>query len=271
MVMLKVMDAKDALMEVKLRALVLGEPGNGKTHFAATCPKVYYMGFSLGESDTFVVQPELRKNIVKIASLVPSNDAELKQLFGDLDTGVENGLIHKCIVEAKEMFVKGEIETLVIDTVTYLVDYLWQYLDKFCKKLGRGGEVDTRSMYGDLNTKLTRLIGLNIISFPGNLICTAHELMESEENMERKVDQNSPIVANITGGFRNKIEGMFSLVMYLQKLEKGGQYSYWARVNKGNMRRAKSRIPLPPTIQNISYSVIMKEIENAIKTETKVN
>lgn len=271
--MLEVKDAKDAVMDIKLRALVTGLPGSGKTFFASTCPKVYYMGFSLGEGDTFKVQPQLRKNIVKVAELVPGNDAELKQLFGDLDQGKENGLIHKCINEAKELYVKGEVQTLVLDTLTYLVDYLWLYLNTFCAKYTRNNEVDTRGMYGDLNTRLSRLVGLQIMSFPGNLIATTHEMLENEEAMEKKIDQSSPVVANILGGFRNKIEGMFSLNMYLAKIEKGGQYSYWARTNKGNMRNGKSRIPIAPTVENISYDTIMKVINEAIKgsqTETKL-
>jgi hypothetical protein len=272
MVMLKVMDAKDALMEVKLRALVTGLPGSGKTYFASSAPKVYYMGFSLGEGDTFKVQPQLRQNIVKVAELVPGNDEELKQLFGDLDKGVENGLIHKCIAEAKQLYTEGKVETLVLDTLTYLVDYLWLYLNKFCPKYTRNNELDTRGMYGELNTRLSRLVGLQIMSFPANLIATTHEMLENEEAMEKKIDQSSPVVANILGGFRNKIEGMFSLNMYLAKVEKGGQYSYWARTNKGNMRNGKTRNPLPPTIQDISYTKIMQVINEAIKTNetTKV-
>lgn len=266
--MLEVKDAKDAVMDVKLRALVTGLPGSGKTYFASTAPKVYYMGFSLGEGDTFKVQPQLRKNIVKVAELVPGNDAELKQLFGDLDQGKENGLIHKCIAEAKELYVKGEVQTLVLDTLTYLVDYLWLYLNTFCAKYSRNNELDTRGMYGDLNTRLSRLVGLQIMSFPGNLIATTHEMLENEEAMEKKIDQSSPVVANILGGFRNKIEGMFSLNMYLAKIEKGGQYQYWARTNKGNMRNGKSRIPIAPTVENISYDTIMKVINDAIKNNT---
>jgi hypothetical protein len=268
MVMLKVMDAKDALMEVKLRALVTGLPGSGKTYFASSAPKVYYMGFSLGEGDTFKVQPQLRQNIVKVAELVPGNDEELKQLFGDLDKGVENGLIHKCIAEAKQLYTEGKVETLVLDTLTYLVDYLWLYLNKFCLKYSRNNEIDIRGMYGDLNTRLSRLVGLQVMSFPGNLIATTHEMLENEEAMEKKIDQSSPVVANILGGFRNKIEGMFSLNMYLTKIEKSGQYSYWARVNKGSQRNGKSRIPLKPVIENISYQMIMSEIQKAM-TNTK--
>jgi hypothetical protein len=263
--MLQVQSPKEAVFDVRLRALVVGEPGAGKTYFASTCPKIYYMGFSLGESDTWKVQTELRKNVVKVADLCPSDDKELKVLFGDLASGVENGLIHKCLDEAKELYTKGEVQTLVIDTITYLVEYLWQYINVYCAKKNTNDVLDTRGMYGDLNSKLTRLIGLRTMSFPGNLIITCHEMMENEEAMDKKPAGSSPIIASILGGFRNKIEGMLSLAMYLQKIEKGGTYQYWARTNKGNMRNGKSRIPLPATIQNISYQTIMEEIKKAVQ------
>lgn len=271
--MLEVKDAKDAMADFRLRVLLCGEPGSGKTHFSASCPKVYYMGFSLGESDTFTVRPDLRKNIVKVANLVPSNNEELKVMFGDMDKGVENGLVHKCLNEAKQLYKEGKVETLVVDTVTYLVDYVWQYICVYSEKKSYNGELDTRGMYGDLNTKLSRLIGLQMMSFPGNLVCTAHELLESEEAMEKKTDKTTPVVANILGGFRNKIAGMLSLVMYLAKIEKGGNYQYMARTNKGNQRLAKSRLPIPTIVENISYDTIMKVINEAIKgsqTETKL-
>ena len=142
--MLIVQDAKEAMLDVKLRCMCIGLPGSGKTYFASTCPKVYHVALSHGEGDTFKVQPKLRGNIVKVAELVPANNAELKELFGELDKGLENGLIHKVINEAKEMYKSGQVETLVIDTATFLVDYLWDYIETFCKKFNRQGELDIR-------------------------------------------------------------------------------------------------------------------------------
>ena len=168
------------------------------------------------------------------------------------------------------MFKEGKVQTLAIDTLTYLTEYLWQFINAFHPKYTRSGELDTRGMYGELSTRLTRLVGMNIMSFPGNLVCTSHEMLESDEALDKKIDKSTPIVANVLGGFRNKLEGMFSLVMYLMKIDKGGGvYEYWARTNKGNSRNAKSRLPLPATIQNISYSAIMESISATVKEEVE--
>lgn len=258
-----VANAQEALKHIKLRTLVVGEPGSGKTHFLSTCPKTYVMVFSRGEEDTFLVKPELSKNIVGFDRFIPNDAKDTKLMFGD--NGMDNGAIHKALKMAKEMYKEGKIETLAIDTVTYLADYIWIYINEFEKKMTSSGELDTRGMYGSLKTKLEKLVGLNICSFPGNLILTSHEQLETEEAMAKKADKSNPIVANITGSYRNKIAGQFSSVIYLSKINKqGGGYSFWARTDKGQGKSAKSRLPLPEKIENISYQTIMGEIQKAI-------
>ena len=264
--MIEINSSKDVLENIKLRTIIIGPPGSGKTHFASTCPKSYILTFSRGEEDTFLVKPELCKNIVGYDVFVPNDDKGTKVLFGDVYKDVENGTIHKALEDAKKMYAEGKIETLVIDTVTFLVDYMWVYINSYCKKVSYNGELDTRGMYGDLNTKLIRLIGLNICSFPGNLVLTSHEMLESDDAMEKKPDKSSPVVASILGGFRNKVEGMFSNVLYLTKIRNSNDsYSYKARTNKGNGKNAKSRLPLPEVIDDISYGKIMECIRKGVE------
>ena len=99
--MIETIDINQPITNFNLRSVVVGAPGSGKTHFIGTCPKVYYLGFSLGESDTLRVRSELKQNIVKIVNIVPDNNDELKALFGDICLGQENGMIHLIIQEAK--------------------------------------------------------------------------------------------------------------------------------------------------------------------------
>ena len=84
-----VKNAQEAMKHIKLRSLVIGEPGSGKTHFLSTAPKVYSMIFSRGEEDTFLVKPDLSKNIVGFDRFVPDNARDTKAMFGD--PGTENG------------------------------------------------------------------------------------------------------------------------------------------------------------------------------------
>jgi len=263
----------------KVNALVTGNPGSGKTRFSATFPKIFYISFGAREKDTFVYDPELRKNFVRIHTLVPESKEEQAELFGkDYKNGVETeGTFFKLLAEAKEMWKKGEVETLVIDPLTYLQGYLWDYIETYCVKYTRSGAIDTQSMYGDLNSRGTKLVQTKISTFPGNIIVTTHEKKETEEILSKLSPTANDIVPDVIGGLRNKLGGMFSNVLYLEKVDKVKTvnnvqvrtYTYFARTNVGNSKNAKSRLNLPPVIEDISYTKIMQTINEAIKTNDK--
>jgi len=135
-------------------------------------------------------------------------------------------------------------------------------------------------MYGDLNSRGTKLVQTKISTFPGNIIVTTHEKKETEEILSKLSPTANDIVPDVIGGLRNKLGGMFSNVLYLEKVDKvkvvNNQqvrtYTYFARTNVGNSKNAKSRLNLPPVIEDISYTKIMQTINEAIKTNetTKV-
>jgi len=82
----------------KVNALVTGNAGSGKTRFSATFPKIFYISFGAREKDTFVYDPELRKNFVRIYTLVPESKEEQAELFGkDYKNGVDIVLVLTCI------------------------------------------------------------------------------------------------------------------------------------------------------------------------------
>ena len=84
--------------------------------------------------------------------------------------------------------------------------------------------------------------------------------------MERKVDKSTPVVSNILGGFREKIAGMFSASLYLEKKRVGdNKYQYLARCQKGGQRDAKNRYGLPEIVENVSYQSIIKAIADSNK------
>ena len=94
---------------------------------------------------------------------------------------------------------------------------------------------------------------------------TAHEMLESDEALDKKPDKSSPVLPSVLGGFRDKVGGMFSFVLYLIKLKDSSGYKYMCRTNKGNMRNAKSRILLPEIIEDISYPKLKQVIDQSLK------
>ncbi len=82
--------------------------------------------------------------------------------------------------------------------------------------------------------------------------------------MENKTNKAMTIAPAILGGFRDKVAGMFSASIYLEKKRKGeNQYEYWARCQEGNQRPAKNRYNLPEMIKDVSYQTIIKSIGTA--------
>lgn len=242
--------------KVNIKGCLVGTYGSGKTYAASTFPKAYFAFTSIGEENTIVNNKELHKNIVGWDFFVPESPTDTKRVFEELDK--------KCI-EAKEMAKKGEIETFVLDNLTYLAENRWLYISQYEKLVSRSGEVDTRGMYGNLGRWLYEFVYTKVVSIPCNVIICIHEDLESDEAMMKKVDKTLPIVPAILGGFRDKIGGMVDFVLYLTKVEKQGKYEYWARTNLGNGRNAKSRFNLPTVLQNFNYETLRSSIESSLK------
>lgn len=241
-------------MKTSVKSLVIAPPGGGKTFHAGTYPKSYWLETEPGGFETIEMNPQLLKNVVKKDTFIPSPIEDVKSIFDRMQ---------KAYVEAHTMAKEGLVETLVLDNMTYLSENRWIYINKYEKEVTKSGEVDNRSMYGKLGRWLYESTLMNICSFPGNVVVTAHIKQENEQAMEKKVGQDD-IVADILGGFRNQAPGMFGIVMFLDKQRVGdNKYKYMARVDKSNEKLAKNRYNLPEIIENISYQTVLDAILKA--------
>ena len=247
-------------MKTNVKALVIGSSGVGKTYFSGSFPKSYVITTEPSGAETYEMNPKLLKNIVKQDYFIPSPIHDVKQVFDD---------IQKACIEAHTLAKEGTVETLVLDNITYLAENRWIYINQYEREVTKNGELDTRGMYGKLGRWLYNFVLMNLCSFPGNVVVTSHVMIENEEAMSKKVSKDD-IVANILGGFRHEAPGMFSLVMFLDKLHgtQPNQYKYVARVDLGQGKLAKNRYNLPEIIENISYQTVLDAIIKA-KGETK--
>jgi hypothetical protein len=235
-----------------LKVLANGGTGTGKTYLAFTFPKVAYIGTEPNGIDTAKANPELLENLVYADEFIPSPTEDIKVTFERMDA---------FLTQAHKDAVEGKVETLVLDNVTFLSENRWMFINQHQKLVTAQGALDTRGMYGTLSRWLYQFTLTKILSFKGNVVVTCHEQIEGEDAMERKVDKTTPVVPNILGGFREKIAGMFSASIYLEKKRSNdGKYSYIARCQKGNMRDAKNRYNLPEIVENVSYKSILGSI-----------
>lgn len=248
--------------EQTLKCLANGGVGTGKTFFAMTHPKGAYLGTEPNGLDTARSNPDLLKNLVWADEFIPSPTEDIKDTFARLDAAILKA--HK---DAEE----GKVKTLILDNITYLSENRWIYINKYEKLVSSNGALDTRGMYGTLSRWLYQFTLTKLLSFKGNVVVTCHEQIEGDEAMERKVDKSTPVVPNILGGFREKVAGMFSASLYLEKKRTAdGKYMYLARCQKGGQRDAKNRYNLPEIVENVSYQAIINAINsNKTKEATK--
>jgi len=243
-------------MKTTIKSLIVGPPGSGKTFFAGSYPKSYWISTEPDGYTSVMMNPKLSSNTVKQEYFIPSPLEGVDKVF--LRTA-------EAFKEAHQLYRDGKIETLILDNMTYFAENRWMYINQFQKQTTRSGEDDTRGMYGVLGRWLYEFTLLNICSFPGNVVVTCHIKQEHEEALKKKVGKDD-IVADILGGFRNQAPGMFSLVLFLDKIRKGdNQYDYLARADLGAGKLAKNRYNLPEIIKNVSYTTVTDAIKLAQK------
>ena len=244
---------KDLEQSRTIKIMNIGGSGAGKTHLSATFPKSYFLITEPGGWDTWMNRPELKKNVVGYDVFIPESVDDTKRVFIELD---------KACTEARQMAKDKKIETLVLDNMTYLSENRWVYINQHAPVYNMKGDKDTRGMYGALSRWLYQFTLMKLLSCPCNVVVNCHQMMETEETLAKKPDKTTPILANILGGFRDKVDGMFSCVFYLSKVPLGqGKFIYLARTDKGSGKNAKNRYGLPEVIENVSYQAVIDAIK----------
>ena len=236
--------------KLRLKTLVNGYAGSGKSYHLLTYPKIAWLITEPGTEILLETHPELKKNVVWMESFLPSPDEDIKTVFERLQ---------KAVVRAYADVKAGTIETLGLDNASFLSENRWIYINKYERNLTNQGQLNTLAMYGDLNRWLYQFFLLNITPFPGHVVVTCHEHEEKEDNV--KTGNVSP---DLLSGFRDTIDRMFSCSIYLDKKKVGeNKYKYAARCQKGAGRNAKNRYGLPEVVEDISYDSIIKCINEA--------
>lgn len=247
-----------------LKILSNGGAGTGKTYLGFTFPKIAYIGTEPNGLDTARANLTLLNNLVWADEFIPSTGEDIKDTFGRMEKAIE--MAHKDQAE-------GKVETMFLDNFTFLAENRWIYINKHEPVRSSNGSLDTRGMYGALSRWLYNFTLTRLLSFKGNVVVSCHEQTEGEEAMDNKTNKAMTIAPAILGGFRDKVAGMFSASIYLEKKRKGENlYEYWARCQEGNQRPAKNRYNLPEMIKDVSYNSIFASIgKGASVAQTAVN
>lgn len=246
-----------------------GSFGSGKTRQGLTAKKTFGIGFDPNGFDV-VKQKELARlanNLVWFEYINPTTDGELRDAFREeKNKEGKRGALYELFDRVKDMAAKGEVENLLLDGVTYLVDLRWKLINiDEIEKSANTGNVDTQAMYRNLGLKLQTFFARDLLPMAGrcgiSIVCTCHLKRESEETLEGakdartglkkagKVNKLNSIAPQIEGGFRNKVEGLFGASIYLERKLDGGKTVYLAHTGLcqayGSVLEAKNRYGLP--------------------------
>lgn len=233
----------DDLNTSYLRLLAYGPQGCGKTNLLATFPKPFVLDADRGlltarykhiPGFTF----EYGEETFKI----------LMELLGDMKMK-RNGF------GPGEQW--GDIQTVGIDTVTKLSEKLMH--DAMLHPATGGKALDPVNSkpewdhYAIVKERLSKIIDL-IMSLPMHVVVTAWVETEKDESTGAMVARPS-----LTGKFREVIAGNFDEFYYMD-VQQGNPTKYFVRTSKYGIYTAKSRLGLPPSIENPTFEALQKAL-----------
>lgn len=219
------MNTKDLVIgNIKLKCLVVGRAGTGKTSFAGTFPKPYFFDFDKG-------MLSLRgKNV-------------------EYDTYED---FAKFVSEWRKKIVDPQYETLVVDSVSSLVEYCQEYVKKL------NGKTDmSLPMWGVMIDQLQALF-LSMGKVNKHVVLTAHE-----QTVQDGITGEILVLPLVVGKQLPSQIGMFFDEVYRTQVgkDKDGNPVYQL-ITRGDTRfAAKSRLGVLDTKEVPNFSAIMAKIK----------
>ncbi len=216
---------------------VYGPTGVGKTHFAGTFPKPFFIDTDRGLRTL--------KNFHHPYFSIKKGTKAYQQIMSILTA----------LAEKSAPFDKMEVETIVIDSLTELANFLLAESMRFPaspKEESRRIE-DEKPQWDDYSKLASRLdtivkrckdLGLNFVATAG-----------------RKIDKDEMTgeflgLPNIVGGYRDIVGHQFDEYFYLESTVKDDQTVYRAFTSKYKYYEAKSRDGRPRIILDPSYATL---------------
>lgn len=266
----------------------IGPEGTGKTRAALSFPKVFAITFDPVGLDIIwdPANAKLRENLVCEVAL---NGIPLTEVFTVSDKPNERTLDGAMLL-ALEKAKKGEIETILIDGVSYLATLKQEHV---------ADDKDTRAMFRQLGGFLNQFFLQRFFPIAKrngvNVLMTVHAQRESHDAIDGIQDErnklygsskplmnpNCNISPQIVGGFRQQLGGMPSAMIYFSnRLDADAEgkevLNYYAYCLKTYVKEwetevnAKNRYGLPKSLKMTGgsfYKTLLSRLPKAVSAE----
>lgn len=235
--------------EGNLKVLLIGEPGVGKTIFAAGFPyPMLYLDFDnkVDSAALFYKNDKARLDGIDVRVLKPSLELSPIDQFEQI--------IVKELIPAQS---KGEMpwKTIVIDSITTFSSATLNHIVKtnpgIKRNVSKQGQQPGLQDYGILKREFQKLIS-GILALPCNVVMLAHIAVDKDENTGEILRH-----ASMDGSFARELPIYFKEVWraYAEKDKRLAQTQSDGRYN------CRSQIPGLPNPLPLSYSEIEKYIK----------
>lgn len=221
----------------KVKLLLIGESGTGKTHFSETFPgPIYWFDMDLGLLT-------LRHSTKEI----------------DYDSYVDNNSAQPMAARAadaklKELAKSCPYSTVVIDSITTLSDIA---MNEVLKNNGRPDQTPQQQDWLQQMNWISNFI-VRAKNLPCNVVFIAHENMIKDETTGA-----IKILPLVTGKMAGRIQLLFDEVYYTQAVNSGGSVKYKLLVRANGVRSAKTRLDCDGKLDSYEtpdYEEIMKKL-----------
>lgn len=230
----------------KVKVLVSGGPGAGKTHLIGTAPNP----FVLATEDGVLTLHKFSIPYIKIDDTM----AVYEDFLAILRAAREKQVVELGNGEVLDF---GKIETICLDSV-------WMLNSRLKKEILESGSIRNaqKDLWGVLLDQIKDCV-LQLIDLDYHVIVTVGEAVKNDE-----MDSDEKIITyNFQGSFRNEIGYLFDFNLYMKKEQRGRNTVYKCYTNDEDNRTAKARIGgLPKEMIDPKFSDLIEHLEK-VKAE----